>query len=98
MCLIALKVVPARCILEYWISLGRTQALHILLRVEASVRAWTRHLRALDLVLDVVEARLGGVEARFSHVVRQQHVVASVLTLSRAIVAGLILVEETQGG
>ena len=98
MCHIALKVVSARRVLEDGVTFWRTQTLHILLRVEASVGAWARNLGALQLFFNVVEARLGSIEARFAHMVGKEHVVACVLALARSLVHGVRLVEQTEGG
>ena len=86
MCHIALKVVSARCVLEDWVTLWRTQTLHILLSVEASIGARAWNLGALQLLFDIVEARLCCIEARLSHMVRKEHVVACVLALAIGLI------------
>ena len=79
------EVVATRRVLENGrclVSLPRAKALHGLLRVEACIGPRSRHFRALRLILRVVKARLGRIEAGLRHVVRQQHAVALVLTIA----------------
>ena len=99
--LVALEVIPARCILKNGVGPRRAQALRILLRLEPFVGPGARHLGPAKLVFDVIEARLCRIEARLAQVIRQQHVVALVLTGARPrtrLVRLLTLIEQAEGG
>ncbi len=67
-CHVALEIVSASLVLEnrrriYILILARARPLQLLLRVEALVRPWPRHLSPCQLRLAVVEAGLGRIEA-----------------------------------
>ena len=64
------EIFPARRVLEDRITvtlLARTNALLFFLALEARVSTRSRHFRALQLVLEVVETRLRCVESRLGH-------------------------------
>ena len=78
-----------------------TRTLHIFLCVKACIWARSRHLRPLELLLDVVEARLGSIEAGLVHVFVKKYTVALILasscssTMSK-ILRILTLIEEAE--
>lgn len=84
---VALVVISRRCVFENGSAgdiLPWARALRLNC-VETGIGSWARHFCALHLILDVVEAGLGRIEARLGHVLRQQHVVPTVLPLSRRV-------------
>ncbi len=67
-CHVALEIISASLVLENRrriniLILARARPLQLLLRVESLVRPWSRHLSPRQLLLAVVEARLGCIEA-----------------------------------